>query len=90
MARSFFARLMAVAGTIFWSPAPAISADVDRIEAQEAKRLVDKGEAVLVDVRSKAAWDLGHAQGALHIPLQEVGARLSELPRNKVIIAYCT
>jgi rhodanese-related sulfurtransferase len=68
----------------------ATAADVDRIEAQEARRLVDKGEAVLLDVRSRAAWDMGHVAGALHVPLSEIEARLSQLPKDKLIVAYCT
>jgi len=90
MTRSLFARLVALAGAIFWSPVSAIAADVDRIEAQEAKRLVDKSEAVIVDVRSRAAWDMGHVQGALHVPTEELDARLSQLPKDKLIITYCT
>ena len=90
MTRSLFGRLVALAGAIFWSPVSAIAVDVDRIEAQDAKRLVDKGEAVIVDVRSRAAWDMGHVQGALHVPTEELDARLSQLPKDKLIITYCT
>jgi rhodanese-related sulfurtransferase len=63
---------------------------VARIEAAEAKKLVEKGEAILVDVRARAAWDVGHIQGALHIPTDELAGHLSELPKNKMIITYCT
>ena len=69
---------------------PSAAADVLRMEAAEVKRLVDKGEAVLVDVRSREAWDSGHAEGALHIPLADLTARLKELPKDKLIAAYCT
>lgn len=89
MTRSVFTRLVALAGAVFWSPL-AYGADAVRIEAPEAKKLVDKGEAILIDVRSKAAWDMGHAEGALLIPLAELEARLSQLPKDKLIVAYCT
>ena len=88
--RTLLTRLAAVAGAIFWSPVSVHAADVARIEAAEAKKLVDKGEAILVDVRARAAWDMGHLQGALHIPTDEVTAHLSQLPKNKLIITYCT
>jgi predicted sulfurtransferase len=88
--RALFTRLVAIAGAIFWSPVSVIAADVDRIEATDAKKLVDKGDAILVDVRSRAAWDMGHIQGAWHIPGEELAARLSQLPKNKLIITYCT
>ena len=88
--RMLLTRLVALAGAVFWSPVSVMAADVDRIEAAEAKKLVDKGEAIMVDVRSRAAWDLGHVQGAWHIPGEELSARLAQLPKNKLIITYCT
>jgi predicted sulfurtransferase len=88
--RTLLTRLAAVAGAIFWSPVSVVAADVERIEAAEAKKLVEKGDAVMIDVRSRAAWDMGHVQGAWHIAPEEMTARLSQLPKNKLIITYCT
>jgi len=64
--------------------------EAPRIQAEELKKLVDKGEAVIVDVRHKSAWDMGHIEGALHIPLTELPGRLKELPKDKLIACYCT
>jgi rhodanese-related sulfurtransferase len=89
MTRSVFTRLVAMVGAIFWSPL-AYGAEAVRMEAPDVKKLVDKGEAILIDVRSKAAWDMGHIEGALLIPLAEIEARLSQLPKDKLIVAYCT
>src|SRR5262249_50254382 len=61
-----------------------------RISVDEARQALAKGEAVLVDVRNKEAYEASHAQGALSIPLADVGARAGELPKNKLIITYCT
>lgn len=44
---------------------------------------------VIVDVRAKAAFDEGHIAGAINIPGPEAEARLSELPKDKLIVAYC-
>ena len=72
-------------------PAPPQSSDsARRIGAAEARQALTKGEAVLVDVRPKESYDLGHAQGALAIPLWEVASRAGELPKDKLIITYCT
>lgn len=68
---------------------PATADQAPRIEGSEIKKLVDKGEAVVVDVRSKDAWDTGHVQGAFHIPLDQFPQRLEELPKDKLIAAYC-
>ena len=82
--------LVALASSRARAQAPASSTDAPRIEAAELKKLVDKGDAVLLDVRSQNAWDMGHAEGAIHIPLGELSARLDEVPRDKLVAAYCT
>lgn len=64
--------------------------DVPRISVSDAKALTDAGKAILVDVRSKAAYDQSHAAGAVSIPEAEMGARLNELPRDKDVVLYCT
>src|SRR3982750_612576 len=61
-----------------------------RISVDEARQALAKGEAVLVDVRSKEAYEGSHAQGALSIPLADILSRAGELPKNKLIITYCT
>ena len=87
--RTLLTRLVALAGAVFWSPV-SVMAEVNRIDAADARKLVEKGEAVVVDVRSRAAWDQGHVPGALHIPVDEVTAHLAQLPKDKLIITYCT
>ena len=61
-----------------------------RISALEANLALAKGQAVLVDVRPKEAYDASHAQGALSIPLSDIGSRAAELPKDKLVITYCT
>lgn len=38
----------------------------------EARRRIEAGEAVLVDVREPDEWAAGHAPGSLHRPLAEL------------------
>ncbi|MGQ9598660.1 MAG: rhodanese-like domain-containing protein [Anaerolineae bacterium] len=61
---------------------------VPRIPLQEALAKLQQGQAVLVDVRSRAAYDQAHAAGALSFPEEEMDARLDELPRDKEWILY--
>ncbi len=61
-----------------------------RISADEARQALAKGKAVLVDVRSKEAYEAKHAQGAISIPSFALDSRIGELPKNKLIITYCT
>lgn len=63
---------------------------VARITPEEAHAMVQNGEALLVDVRDQAAFEAGHAAGALSLPESEVAGRMSELPPDQMIITYCT
>ena len=70
-------------------PAQAAPADgVPRIAPIEAHELVEKGKAIIVDVRSESSYRIGHVQGALWMP--DVATRIKELPRDKMIITYCS
>ena len=55
------------------------------------KRLLDAGasDVVLLDVRSEEGYQDGHLPGAIHIPFEELPARLKELSKTKAIITYC-
>lgn len=37
-------------------------------------------DAVILDVRRQDEWDAGHAPTAVHIPFEELQARVAELP----------
>jgi rhodanese-related sulfurtransferase len=52
-------------------------------------RRVRDGSALLLDVRPEAEFRTGHLRGALSIPLDQLRRRLSELPQNRQIVAYC-
>lgn len=82
--------LLAVLSLIAVLPASAGAAEAPRVTGVEVKRLAEKGEVVIVDVRSKDAYDQEHAVGAISIPLGEFEARFAELPKNKLIASYCT
>jgi len=63
-----------------------------RISAAEAKRRVDAGEAIVLDVVQPVTWAQMHRtiQGALRIEPNDIPERFAELPRERQIIAYCT
>jgi hypothetical protein len=64
--------------------------DVARISVQETRDKLEQGQAVLIDVRDRVAYDAGHAVGALSFPESEIDSRLNELPHDKELILYCT
>jgi rhodanese-related sulfurtransferase len=45
--------------------------------------------AYLLDVREDDEWAAGHAPGAVHLRLGELGARFGELPRDREIYVIC-
>ncbi len=62
-----------------------------RIRAEELKRLVAAGQAVIVDVRSEADYAQAHIQGAINLPVPQIEAgQYPKLPRDKRLIGYCT
>ncbi len=46
-------------------------------------------DAVLLDVRELDEWKAGHVPGAVHVPLGELPARLSEVPAGEPLVVTC-
>ena len=43
----------------------------------------------LLDVREDDEWTAGHAPEAVHVRLGDLGARVSELPRDREVYVIC-
>ena len=63
--------------------------DTAAVDTAELLRRLDAGDVVVLDVRPGPEYAGGHLPGALHIPLDELAARLGELPPDKEVVAYC-
>ena len=50
---------------------------------------LQRGEVVLIDVRPHGEYRAAHLPGARSMPLDELEARIRELPRERDIVAYC-
>jgi len=64
-----------------------------RISVPELYELIQTGaQPIIVDVRSPTAKSLEPRSipGARHVPLQEVGRHIGDLPRDRDIVLYCT
>ncbi len=69
-----------------------LKGDRSREEAvgfDELQALQDAGDVCLIDVRPLVEYDSGHIRGAVSMPLDELPYRMEELPRGRLIIAYC-
>lgn len=70
------------------APAAASAAAPSQVDAKGLKAAMDAGPITLVDVRTDAEWAQGHAPGAVHIPLDQLEARMSELAGKKAEPVY--
>jgi rhodanese-related sulfurtransferase/DNA-binding transcriptional ArsR family regulator len=64
----------------------------DELDPVDARQLLDRvrsGDIVVLDARPAAEYRAGHIPGAFSIPVNELEKRLSELPQDKEVIAYC-
>lgn len=63
--------------------------DVEQVPREELLRRAQTREVVMLDVRPAAEYAAGHIPGAVSIPVDELTARLAELPADVDIVAYC-
>ena len=63
--------------------------DTEQIDRNELLRRARAGTVVVLDVRPAPEYAAGHIPGAVSIPIDELPARLAELPPDAEVIAYC-
>ncbi|MCU1264209.1 MAG: transcriptional regulator, ArsR family [Acidobacteria bacterium] len=61
-----------------------------RITPAEVKEEMAKNDVVIIDVRGEPNYKAGHIKGARLIPATEILAHIDELPRDKLIVTYCS
>src|SRR3989339_260004 len=62
------------------------------MEPVDRKKLIERvrdGSVVVLDVRPFEEFRAGHIPGAISVQLRDLEQRLSELPRDQEIVAYC-
>ncbi len=81
----------AVLGLIIWTETRRFTVGYQRLSPSDAVQLINKGNALLLDVREDAELQQGTIEGAKHIPLANLSQRIEELKqhRDKDILAYC-
>ena len=62
---------------------------LEAVEGEELARRVRHGEVTVIDVRPVGEYEAGHIPGARSIPVDELAARLREIPRDREVVAYC-
>jgi 3-mercaptopyruvate sulfurtransferase SseA len=72
------------------SPETAHADGARRITTSELEQMLKDGQAVVLDVRNQEMYDVGHIPGSRLIPAEEIANHLNELPRDKMIVTYCS
>jgi rhodanese-related sulfurtransferase len=84
-------------GDVAISDAPAIAPDSTPVDAtafrMDAAAAIEAGNGrrpvAFVDVRKANERGSGTIAGAIHMPHNEIGIRVSELPPDQLVVAYC-
>ena len=71
--------------------ATATGSDPPRISLEAFKKMYDDPSTrpMIIDVRTADVYAQGHIVGAISFPESDVDARINEIPKDKLVIAYC-
>lgn len=80
-----------VLGLIIWVEFGRLTRKYKQVDVNEAVRLMNDDNTVVLDVREGNELTSGKLRGARHIPLGQVAKRLGELDKSKgkPILVYC-
>jgi hypothetical protein len=65
------------------------AAFLEAITCSELRRRLRHGNAVVLDVLPAQEYAAGHIAGARSIPVAELRTRIKEVPKKRLIVAYC-
>jgi thiosulfate sulfurtransferase len=63
--------------------------EVKEIPPEEARRWLDSGEALFVDVRDQASFQKGHIPGALLLNEANTEDFIAQTDKSKTLVVYC-
>ena len=79
---------LAAVGCVVWPQ--GAGPDAAAMPLAEALQRRDRGEAVLIDVRSRESYAEGHVPGSLNIPSSEIEEKAVEIRKmGRLPILYC-
>lgn len=62
---------------------------MEPVDREALIQKVREGSVVVLDVRPSEEYRAGHIPGAISVPLEVLESHLSQLPRDREIVAYC-
>src|SRR3972149_3642309 len=87
-----FGTAVVTGGMLIWPPPPRRpGASAPQVGPTEAVQLINRRDALVLDVRDKAEFAAGHIPNARNIPLPELDGRLREIEKFKArpIVINC-
>lgn len=63
--------------------------ELQPVRMPELMERLEAGDVIVLDVRPASEYAAGHIAGARSMPLDELEARLDELPPDAEVVAYC-
>jgi sulfur-carrier protein adenylyltransferase/sulfurtransferase len=69
-----------------------VRAEIDEIDATQARVQIESGEPLVLDVREQSEWDEGHIPGAVHVPRGHLESRIERAAPDptRPIVVYCS
>lgn len=64
-------------------------ATLEPVTMDQLKQRMTAGEVTVIDVRPYEEYATAHIPGALSLPVAELAERLKDLPKDRIIVAYC-
>lgn len=72
------------------APTVAAQATPPRMPIGEFKTLYDSAnKPLIIDVRAALSFDEGHIAGAISFPEADADTRVQDIPKDKLVVAYC-
>lgn len=86
-----FSTLIASGGMLLWPLIQLRISPMKEVGTLNVTQLINRSNAVLLDVREPKDFEGGHLPNALHIPLSQLATRGAELAKyvKRPVVAYC-
>lgn len=72
-----------------WKRAGLATEKINRITAEELKKLLSEQKIKVIDVRKKSEYDSEHLLDAINVPLNQINQHLDQFTKNEFFVLHC-
>ena len=78
-------------GMLLWPLIQRPFSRVHEVGAVQATQLINRSNALMLDVREPSEYEGGRVPNAVHMPVSQIAGRAAELKKflNRPVVAYC-